>query len=85
MLEVEEPLSDEKSEEPSESEGIGVRERERVKATFFGYGEEVCSECLGDRLVILDSGVGVDDDLVVGATILTLGTRISSATSVIGR
>jgi len=40
MLEVEESLSDKKSEEPAESKGRGVRERERVKATFFGYGEE---------------------------------------------
>jgi hypothetical protein len=86
MLEdEEEPLSDKESEEPSKSEGIGVRERERVNATFFGYGEEADSKCLSGRLETLNSGAGVDDGFVVGATILTLGTRISSAISVVGR
>jgi hypothetical protein len=83
MLEVAESLSDKESEELAESKDLGVREWERVKATFLEYGEEERSERLSDRFARLNSGAGVDDALVMGTVILALGTRTSSAISVV--
>lgn len=54
-----------------------------MKATFFEYGEKERSECFSDRFASLDSGAGVDDALIMGRMILALGTRTSSAISVV--